>query len=562
MSDGGQGGGDEPAAEHPHAFRFSVVIPTYRRRDLVVACVEALGRQEGAPPFEAIVVVDGSDDGTAAALQRLRPRFPLMVVEQANAGPAAARNRGVREASGQIVLFLDDDMDADPHLLAEHDRFHRSGYDVVFGDIPHHPASRPGFLSDAMSAWSEGRSRALRERSAEDELTLTDLITGQMSVRRADFATLGGFDTGFTQNVLSANADLDFGHRLAAAGRRIGFNPDAVSRQRYVVTPRRYLRQWREIGQADVRFARKHPERVDDVFPPRRRESRRYRLARGARVPLRWLVLGAAARDVRGPRITGLFYVARNLEYFKGVREAGGIPVSRELRILCYHFITDLAGAPVLEKYGIPPERFRRQLSILRRRFCCIDLREFLAFVEGRADLPARAVLVTFDDCTVDLLDTAAPLLREAGIPAIAFAVTRLLGSTNEWSRKEAPRLRLLDRDGLHRLAESGIAVGSHTQTHRQLPRLDAGDLERELVGSADDLAELGLGRPALIAYPYGEHDAATRAASRDAGYVAGLAVQPGIACREDDRFALPRIEILRDDAGWRFLLKVARAGR
>ena len=91
-----------------------------------------------------IVVVDGSDDGTAAAVRRLRPRFPLMVVEQANAGPAAARNRGVREASGQIVVFLDDDMDADPHLLAEHDRFHHSGYDVVFGDIPHHPASRPG----------------------------------------------------------------------------------------------------------------------------------------------------------------------------------------------------------------------------------------------------------------------------------------------------------------------------------------------------------------------------------------------------------------------------------
>ena len=272
-----------------------------------------------------IVVVDGSDDGTAASLRRLRPRFPLMVVEQANAGPAAARNRGVREASGQIVVFLDDDMDADPHLLAEHDRSHHSGYDVVFGDIPHHPASRPGFLSDAMSAWSEGRSRALREQSA-DELTLNDLITGQMSVRRADFATLGGFDTGFTQNVLSANADLDFGHRLAAAGRRIGFNPDAVSRQRYVVTPRRYLRQWREIGQADVRFARKHPERIGDIFPPRRRESRRYRLARGARIPLRWLVLGAAARDVRGPRITGWFYVARNLEVLQGGAGGGRDP--------------------------------------------------------------------------------------------------------------------------------------------------------------------------------------------------------------------------------------------
>src|SRR4029077_12935879 len=99
-----------------------------------------------------------------------------------------------------------------------------------------------------------------------DELTLNDLITGQMSVRRADFAILGGFDTGFTQNVLSANAGLDFGHRLAAAGHRIGFNPDAVSRQRYVVTPRRYLRQWREIGQADVRFPPNAPALIGAVL--------------------------------------------------------------------------------------------------------------------------------------------------------------------------------------------------------------------------------------------------------------------------------------------------------
>ena len=116
----------EESAQRP---RFSVIVPTHQRRERVVHNVEALAGQELAS-FEAIVVVDGSTDGTAAALRELDLPFPLTVVEQDNQGAAEARNAGARAAVGEILLFLDDDMEAAPSLLAEHDRSHRAGADL------------------------------------------------------------------------------------------------------------------------------------------------------------------------------------------------------------------------------------------------------------------------------------------------------------------------------------------------------------------------------------------------------------------------------------------------
>src|SRR5207302_4255569 len=69
-----------PMTDSAPAPRYSVVIPTFQRRELVTGTVQALAAQENAPPFEVIVVVDGSTDETAAALRELGTTFPLTVV--------------------------------------------------------------------------------------------------------------------------------------------------------------------------------------------------------------------------------------------------------------------------------------------------------------------------------------------------------------------------------------------------------------------------------------------------------------------------------------------------
>ncbi len=96
--------------------RFSIIIPTYNRADSVANTLESCFSQS-FEDFEIVVVDDGSKDNTVAVLQDIdEPR--LKVITQANAGPAAARNTGMDNASGEFIAFLDSDDVWYPEFLA------------------------------------------------------------------------------------------------------------------------------------------------------------------------------------------------------------------------------------------------------------------------------------------------------------------------------------------------------------------------------------------------------------------------------------------------------------
>jgi GT2 family glycosyltransferase/peptidoglycan/xylan/chitin deacetylase (PgdA/CDA1 family) len=530
--------------------------------------VRALEAQESRIPFEVIVVVDGSRDGTAAALKQIGPPFRLTVLEQQNRGAAVARNSGAALARGEILLFLDDDMEASPGLLEEHERCHRNGADVVLGHIPLHPGSPANFLSSDVGHWAEQRNRLLSAPRAKPGLH--DLLTGQLSISKNAFLAVGGFDTRFTVQGSFGNEDVDFGYRLLSAGYSVVFCPSAISYQRYVVTASQHLRQWQQAGGADVLFARKHPEEAMTLFELNGASSRfARRIARPLSklplwriwtAPLRWVVLLLAGLNLRHRYAVALFYHVRALGYWRGVYEAGGIPACNTLRILAYHAIADLSG-PVLGPYGVPYTAFKRQMGLLRLcGFRFIHPDELVAFLQGTGGLPRHACLLTFDDCYEDL-EEVATFLQTRGIPAIAFAVSGQIGGVNEWDRPlGAPVLRLLGAQGLRLLQEKGIEVGAHSRSHKALTTIEEAEIDAEVAGSVSDLAALGIRRPRFFAYPYGEHDARTHAAARTADLVAAFTVEPGLVRQQANPYAIPRIEVLRTDWSLRFMIKVLLA--
>jgi glycosyltransferase involved in cell wall biosynthesis len=91
---------------HGHAPTISVVIPAYNSEPFIAEAIESVLAQT-VPPDEVIVVDDGSTDGTADALQRFGSRVQLL--QQANKGPSAARNRGASAARGTWLAFIDAD---------------------------------------------------------------------------------------------------------------------------------------------------------------------------------------------------------------------------------------------------------------------------------------------------------------------------------------------------------------------------------------------------------------------------------------------------------------------
>ncbi|HET7509319.1 MAG TPA: glycosyltransferase [Solirubrobacterales bacterium] len=548
--------------------RFSVVIPTYERRATVVRDVAALDRQSFRD-FETIVVDDGSSDGTAAALRELDLSFPLTVIEQANRGAAEARNVGARAAAGEVLLFIDDDMEAAEQLLAEHDRSHREGGDLVVGDMPAHPDSPPGLLSWGVGYWAESRRQRLLESGAE--IGLDDLLTGQISIGRENFVRLGGFDTTFTREGLFGGEDIDFGYRALKAGLRAVFNPAAITYQYYEVDPAAYLRRARETGRSEEELVLKHPEQAGRFDAAPSFHTRRSRWLLGPLVvapawvsaPLRDLVVRLVRKGRRGSAVRRLFFGLRTMEHQRGARLARRKLATGSAVVLAFHAVADLGGDAVLAEYGVPPEQFANHLDALRRRgWSFVDLDALLAALEGRAPLPDKALLLSFDDCYRDLLETAAPLLVERGIPALAFAVAGLTGGTNEWDRPLGAReLGLLDAEGLRSLPSHDIEVGSHGMRHRPLAKLDLAEAEEEVRESAAALESLGLPRPRAFSYPHGETNAEVTQAVREAGYAAAFTVTPGRVEIGAERWALPRVEVLASDTPLRLRLKLATVG-
>ncbi len=306
-------------------MRFSIVIPTYQRRDIVVRMVAALDRQLHSD-FEVVVVADGSTDGTAAALRKLRVRFPLTVLEQSNQGAAAARNAGASASRGELLVFLDDDMEADPKMLTEHDRSHREGADLVLGHLAVHRDSPPTLLGSEVASWSERRRERLSRPGVE--VPLAHLLTGQMSISRIAFQQIGGFDTSFTRNGLFGGEDLDFGYRVRKAGLHVVFNPAAVSYQLYDVDPALYTRRSREAGRAAAELRAKHPE-LGAELKHWEFHARLDRVVFGAlalapavvSTPLRALAVRRVRRGRLGPRTRRLFFAVQTMEYLRGLRE-------------------------------------------------------------------------------------------------------------------------------------------------------------------------------------------------------------------------------------------------
>ena len=268
----------------------SVVIPTYNRRDSLRRLLDSLAAQElPAAAFEVLVVDDGSSDGTREMLASLRLPFPLSIHSQENAGPGAARNRGVQHARGALIVFLDDDVVAPPGLLAAHAARHAAGSNqVVIGPmLPPESWRRPAWIR-----WEE--DKLLRQYRAmergEWECTARQFYTGNASLSRALFREEGGFDVR-----LRRAEDVELAFRLARRGARFVYAAEAGV-QHY---PTRTFASWRrtpyQYGRNDVLMER---ERQHGTLANATRELR-------TRHPLnRWLTRVTAGRPRLGQALT------------------------------------------------------------------------------------------------------------------------------------------------------------------------------------------------------------------------------------------------------------------
>lgn len=237
----------------------TVVIPVRDGAAVLGGCLDALAAQQGAPPFEVVVVDNGSRDATAA-LARAHPVVDRVVCEPRR-GSYAARNAGIAAARAPVLAFTDADCRPRPQWL-RHGTAALAGADLVGGEVTAAASERPTTWERYDRATYLDQGRAVRDEGYA--------ATANLLVRACVLQAVGPFDP-----ALRSSGDLEWGRRATGAGHRLVHAPDAVVEH----LPRRGLRDtwrlhrrlgagWRDLARAGLR-------------PPAHAEP-------ALRVPLRW----------------------------------------------------------------------------------------------------------------------------------------------------------------------------------------------------------------------------------------------------------------------------------
>jgi GT2 family glycosyltransferase len=307
----------------------SVIVPTVGRPGSLARCLAGLEAQDVEAPFETIVVDDAPPGSSTAVVP---PHPSARVIQGGGRGAAAARNAGARAATGGVLLFLDDDLVPAPDLVRRHLAHHDDAGDlIVVGRCPPRPP-RSGLLERAATLWWEDRFGELAESAA---FTFTDVLSGNASIRRARFLSLGGFDDRLGT---LRREDWHWGIELLEAGVAVRFDPDAIAVHEFVMTTAGRMAAALAEGRGDAVLARRRPEIVH-ALPDVRPQGWR---PKGAALALalrhratRRAVFGALELLER-MRLRGLwwrlFHVAQGREYERG--RGAGAPAGRSDALL------------------------------------------------------------------------------------------------------------------------------------------------------------------------------------------------------------------------------------
>lgn len=209
----------------------SIIIPTYNRYDYLVEILNSIARQTWpAERLEVVVVDDGSTDGTERITQPVYP-FKLHYLREENCGAAVARNNGALHSSGDLLIFLDDDIILEPDyvsgLVEEHERHDDIvGMGCFLSYTPPDPTpfSRVYSTIDCEEASPEGA-----------DVDYTACVTNNLSILRDDFERIGGMHD-IAGDGPTIWGDVEFGYRAALKGFRFRRSGTAACTHRdYVI---------------------------------------------------------------------------------------------------------------------------------------------------------------------------------------------------------------------------------------------------------------------------------------------------------------------------------------
>jgi peptidoglycan/xylan/chitin deacetylase (PgdA/CDA1 family) len=201
-----------------------------------------------------------------------------------------------------------------------------------------------------------------------------------------------------------------------------------------------------------------------------------------------------------------------------------------ELTILLYHHVGKAPKLAAIRGLYVTSQQFDWQIRQLRKldvRFLtCSDLVNCTYPEFG----PEQWVMITFDDGSRGVYESAFPILQKYGIPAVMYPIVGDLGKDRvvwEHSTDKVPRA-MMTIDQIREMAGHGIEFGSHLCRHVRAAELQEAELKRELAESKTELEAILDKEVVSVAYPFGSYSPNVIRAARDTGYRVGLSTKRG----------------------------------
>jgi peptidoglycan/xylan/chitin deacetylase (PgdA/CDA1 family) len=198
--------------------------------------------------------------------------------------------------------------------------------------------------------------------------------------------------------------------------------------------------------------------------------------------------------------------------------------------VLVYHHVDNHAG-----RWYVPVKKFEEQLKWLSDNgYHTASMDDYITALQAGQQLPAKTIVLTFDDGYADAYTNVFPLLQEYGFTGTFFVVTGYVGTPN-----------YLSWDEITEMQTAGMEIGAHTVHHPFLTKLSANKMIYEVQQSRIDLENHLAKGPTVFAYPYNDHNKAVIDVVRQSGFRGAVIVGPHRGDNLNDLFEIPRITIL-----------------
>lgn len=237
-------------------MKLSVIIPTYNRWSALEKCLKAINCQDLEKNlFEVIVIDDESPIDYKESAEKLMKLFNIngKFLKQKKSGPASARNLGIKESSGDIILFIGDDMIPDKNLFKEHITNHEKNPEKNYAILGKAEWSKEINYNKFMF-WLDSINGQFDFNSTKhnEQTDYHHFYTSNISLKKIFLIENGIFDERFPY---AAVEDTELGYRLEKKGLKLFYNQNAIVSHYHQITFYSYLKRKEKIGESMAIFS-------------------------------------------------------------------------------------------------------------------------------------------------------------------------------------------------------------------------------------------------------------------------------------------------------------------